>query len=132
MVALQDPFKFYADQAPNYPITLTQFPPQARALTLLFANVLLLLAPVAIICCWTKHRDITFWYLIVVAFADVGHIYAVYRAVGHEYFFNIAEWNDMIAGNVGASAFLNVNRWLTVLGVFGNLKVGAEQGKRND
>lgn len=98
-------------------------------MTLQLGNVLLLLAPMAIICCWTKHPEITFWYLIAVAFADFGHIYAVYAAVGPKLFWSPSEWNDMIAGNVGASAFLNVNRWLTVLGIFGKLR-SENQGKK--
>lgn len=99
-------------------------------MTLQLGNVLLLLAAIAVICCWTKHAEIALWYLIVVGFADFGHIYATYAAVGNEHFFNLAGWNDMIAGNVGVSAFLNINRWLTVLGVFGRLTLDERKEKR--
>jgi len=126
---LKDAPKYYADQAPNHPITVTGFTPQAEALTLQMGNVLLLLAGIAVICCWTRHREIAFWYLVVVGFADFGHIYASYRA-DPEYFWNFAQWNDMMVGNVGCSAFLNVNRWLTLLGVFGNLKADAGRAKK--
>lgn len=34
-------------------------------------------------------------------------------------FWNFAEYNDLMWGNVAASAFLHVNRVATVLGVFG-------------
>ncbi|KAM5344684.1 hypothetical protein ACJ41O_010546 [Fusarium nematophilum] len=120
---LLDPFKYFADQAPN-PITREAFTPQAEALTWQMANVILLLAPIALICCWTKNREIAIWYLVAVGLGDWGHIYAVYRGVGPEYFWDFAGWNDMTAGNVGVSAFLNVNRWLTVAGVFGSVGSG--------
>lgn len=99
-------------------------------MTLQLGNVLLLLAAIAVICSWTKHSEIAFWYLIVVAFADFGHIYATYAAVGPEFFFKPAGWNDMVAGNVGASVLLNINRWLTVLGVFGRIGSAGEKEKR--
>ena len=85
------------------------------------ANVLLLLAPIAIICCWTNNPGVTICYLTAVAFADLGHIYAVYRG-GSDYFWDVSSWNDMTWGNVGVSAFLHVNRLLTVLRVFGKIK----------
>ncbi|KAJ3532724.1 hypothetical protein NM208_g8310 [Fusarium decemcellulare] len=122
---LLDPFQYYAAQSPH-PVTEKDFIPQAVALSWQITNIFLLLAAVAVICSWTKHREIAIWYLIAVAFADFGHIYAVYRA-GPEYFWNVGAWNDMTWGNVGVSAFLNVNRWLTVLGGFG--RVGGAIGR---
>jgi len=94
-------------------------------------NVLLLLAAMAIICCWTKHSEIAFWYLVAVGIADFGHIFATYKAVGPNYFWDLGQWNDMMMGNVGCSAFLNINRWLTVLGVFGSLKAHTGRAKRS-
>ncbi|CAK1365217.1 uncharacterized protein RHO25_010066 [Cercospora beticola] len=121
ITAMTDGFTFFASQAPNHEIGSADFTPQAQALTLQMGNVLLLLGAMAIICCWTKHPEIAKWYLIAVAFADIGHIYAVYAAVGPAYFWNFAEWNDMTWGNVGVSAFLHVNRWATVAGLFGSM-----------
>lgn len=116
-----DPFKYFADQAPFFAATDEHFTPPAVALSWQIANVILLLAPIAVICCWTRHGEIAVWYLVAVGCADLGHIHAVYRA-GPEFFWDVGAWNDMTWGNVGVSAFLNVNRWLTVMGVFG--KVG--------
>jgi len=92
-------------------------------MTLQMGNVLLLIAVMAVICCWTTHASVARYYLLAVAFADLGHIYSTYRGVGQEYFWNVGQWNDMVAGNVGASVFLNINRWLTLLGLFGKLRV---------
>lgn len=119
---MTDPFHFYDTQAPNFPSRQSDFSPQALAMTMQMANVLLLLGAIAIICCWTTYTSIARWYLIAVALADFGHIYGTYKGVGPEYFWNIGGWNDMVWGNVGVSAFLNVNRWLTVLGLFGRLR----------
>ncbi|KAL4970051.1 uncharacterized protein BDV14DRAFT_164199 [Aspergillus stella-maris] len=58
-------------------------------------------------------------YLVALAVADVGHIYVTYLAMGPELFFDVAGWNVLTWGNVGATAFLFVNRILYFLGVFG-------------
>lgn len=127
---MSDPFRIFHSQAPNFPITEEAFIPQALGLTLQLNNVLLLLAPMALICCWTKHPEIAKWYLISVAVADLGHIYAVYKAVGPQYFWNFGEWNDMTWGNVGVSGFLHVNRLATVAGLFGRTGVLDVEKKR--
>lgn len=103
-----------------------QFPGQALAMSLQMGNVLLLLAAVAVICCFSPSRATARWYLIAVALADYGHIYATYRGVGPDVFWDPRRWNDMVAGNIGASAVLNLGRWLTVLGAFGRLGGAAE------
>lgn len=84
--------------------------------------MLLLLAVLALVCCFSPSSVTAKWYLIAVAFADYGHIYASYRSLDPDVFWNPAQWNHMVAGSVGASLVLNVARWLTVLEVFGPLK----------
>ncbi|KAI2779018.1 hypothetical protein F4815DRAFT_446842 [Daldinia loculata] len=122
IVALRDPAAFFAAQAPNHPFPVSEpIPPQALVLLLQLINVYLLLAGLAVVCSWTSHASVARWYLVVVAFADYGHIWACYRGVGPELFWNTAEWNDMLWGGVGGSVALNVVRWFTVLGVFGAL-----------
>ncbi|KAF3064439.1 hypothetical protein GL218_01138 [Daldinia childiae] len=122
IVALRDPTAFFAAQAPNHALPVSEpLPPQALVLLLQLINVFLLLAGLAVVCSWTPHASVARWYLVVVAFADYGHIWACYRGVGPELFWNTAEWNDMLWGGVGGSAALNVVRWLTVFGVFGAL-----------
>lgn len=106
------------------------FPPQAEALTLQMLNVLLLLAPMALICCWTLNPTTTKAYLFAVALADYGHIYATYRGVGAEYFWNVGGWNDMVWGNVGVSGVLNVLRLATLVGAFGRVEGVDERWKK--
>jgi hypothetical protein len=118
---MRDPFAYYADQAPNFVVTAAEFPPQALGLTLQMANVLLLLAPLAVVCSWARDPTTARGYLLAVALADYGHIYGTYRAVGPAYFRDVAGWNDMVWGSVGVSAVLNILRWLTLLGAFGRL-----------
>ncbi|KAI1176277.1 hypothetical protein F4777DRAFT_547003 [Nemania sp. FL0916] len=121
ITTLQDPFAFYSRQAPNYalPAEPSSFPPQAQILTLQLVNVYLLLAAMAVICSWTTHARTARWYLGAVALADYGHIWACYVGVGRELFLQPSEWNDMLWGSVGVSAFLNVVRLLTLVGAFG-------------
>ena len=120
-----NPSDFFSNQTNHVG---TKFSPQAEVLTLQAGNVLLLLGAIAVICSFTNHPEIAKWYLIAVAFADYGHIYASYRGMGQD-FWDVSTWNDMAWGNVGVSAFLNVNRILTVMGVFG--RIGIVKNKVN-
>ncbi|KAK9780046.1 hypothetical protein SCAR479_03170 [Seiridium cardinale] len=131
VLGVQDPATFYASQAPNHALKPADFHPQARGVTLTLLNVYLLLAALAVVCTFTTKQTTTRWYLVAVALADLGHIYATYAAVGPGYFWDFAGWSDMIWGNVGVSAFLHGNRWLTVMGAFGALTSGrTAKGKR--
>lgn len=133
ITGLTSPLHFFTSQAPNPTLPpTTTFTPQAEALTLQLLNVLLLLAPMSLICCWTTNSTTTKWYLIAVAFADLGHVYATYRGVGYEYFVNPSGWNDMVWGNVGVSLFLHVNRWAAVMGVFGRVGVVEGEGRKRE
>ena len=83
-------------------------------------------------CTWTPHPDIARGFLSIVALADLGHIYATYLGMesgGKGVFWGWEKWNDLAWGNVGASAFLCVNRVGTVLGLFGTVGGGREKGK---
>lgn len=131
---MQDPAAYYTGQAPSFASGTSKdaLPPPALSVTLQLINVFLLLAAMAVVCCWTSTPSVTKWYLVSVAVADLGHIYAVYRSVGAEYFWNWREWNIYVAGNVWVSLFLHVNRLATVVGLFGGLQggdgVGAGRG----
>ena len=92
----------------------------------------MLLAGIAIICCWTPHADIVRLYLFVVAVADIGHVWSHYRSMGDEFFWDFAQWNDLIWGSVGVSVFLNINRWATLFGLFGPVYAQATSTKKNN
>jgi hypothetical protein len=84
-------------------------------------NIFLLLAGLAVLCCLSSTPQVARNYLLVVACADLGHIYCVYSGLGRDLFFDLAKWNDMVWGHVGVSAFLFVNRVATAVGVFGTM-----------
>lgn len=73
------------------------------------------------VCCWTTSRSVVRGYLAAVALADLGHIYAVYRVLEPEVFWDLGQWNDMMWGNAGVSGFLHANRVATLLGLYGKI-----------
>lgn len=116
---LQDPHQFYADQVPSPgALASVQFPQQAQVLVYQLGNVYLLLAFLAVVCCWMTDRTVIRGYLAAVALADLGHIFAVYRVVGADIFWDVSQWNGMMFGSVGVSAFLHVHRLITLLGLY--------------
>ncbi|KAK4099248.1 hypothetical protein N658DRAFT_517506 [Parathielavia hyrcaniae] len=116
---MRDPALYFLKQVPDSTTTGTGFSPEALGVTLQLVNVLLLLAPMAVVACFSRDPATAKGYLFAVALADYGHIYATYRAVGADVFFNPSRWNDMVGANIVSSAVLNVLRLLTLLGVFG-------------
>ncbi|KAI8634771.1 hypothetical protein F5Y19DRAFT_469825 [Xylariaceae sp. FL1651] len=135
ITALKDPFAFYATQAHTHELAPpatdpSSFPPQAQVLTLQLANVFLLLAALAVVCSWTTRASVARWYLVAVALADYGHVWACYVGLGADVLLNPAEWNDMLWGSVGASLVLNVVRLLTLAGVFGPVRDADEPAKK--
>ncbi|KAF2165428.1 hypothetical protein M409DRAFT_24278 [Zasmidium cellare ATCC 36951] len=125
IIGIYDPIAFYASQTPNH-FSPASLPPQAETLTLQLLNILLLLAAMALICSWTLNPSTTKAYLFVVALADYGHIYATYRAVESEYFWDVGMWNLVVWGNVGVKLVLNAVRVATLLGWFGEVR-GVDQ-----
>lgn len=100
-------------------------PESALILSYTLGNVYLLLGGLAILCTvLTRDARVTRWYLFMVACGDIGHIYASYRVMGSDVFWNFGGYNDMMVGNIAVSAFLHVNRILTLLGVFGQVGGG--------
>lgn len=70
-------------------------------------------------------------YLVVVAIADLGHIYSSYLGMGEKYFLDLNSWNQMAWANIGVSVFLCLNRLATVSGVFGRIGGRATVKKTN-
>lgn len=127
-MTLTDLRDFVQRQAPYIPT-----PPLTPSVTIVAAqlgNVYLLLAMLAVVCCYaTNDPKVARNYLLVVAIADLGHVYSTYAGLGWDRFVDIGSWNDMIWGNVGSSIFLCINRVATLLGVFGSIKTGKKGRK---
>ncbi|KAK4125802.1 hypothetical protein N657DRAFT_613932 [Parathielavia appendiculata] len=128
-----DPRLYFLKQVPNTtgsPGTAAAFSPEALGVTLQLLNVWLLLALMAVVACFSRDPATAKGYLLAVALADWGHIYATYRAIGADVFFDPSQWNDMVWGGIGVSGVLNVLRWLTLLGVLGPVVARDTDGKR--
>ncbi|OTB20362.1 hypothetical protein K445DRAFT_312808 [Daldinia sp. EC12] len=123
IVALRDPTSYIAAQVPHVPMRSSEsLSPQSLVLVLQLANVFLLLGALAVVCSWTPHASVARRYLVAVALADYGHVWACYRGVGPEVFWDTAQWNDVLWGGVAGSLVLNGLRWSTVLGAFGEIR----------
>ncbi|KAF2733131.1 hypothetical protein EJ04DRAFT_513459 [Polyplosphaeria fusca] len=121
--AWNDPSTFISKQVPTSSSVLASPSAGATCLSYTIGNVYLLLGALAILCtAITRENRVAWWYLFFIACGDLGHIYSSYKAMGPESFWNFNEYNDMMWGNIGASAFLHVNRGLTLIGVFGRFR----------
>jgi hypothetical protein len=123
-LALLDPADFFARQIPNGKDPLST---SAEIIVLQVGNMYWLLAALAVLICFFSTPKAARGYLLIVAVADLGHIWAVYQGMsrgsaGAAQFWDWRGWNDMVAGNVGVSLFLCFNRVTTVLGLWGSFK----------
>jgi len=123
-LAFLDPADFLARQIPSGKDALST---SAEIIILQVGNMYWLLAAFAVLICFFSTPRVARWYLLIVAIADLGHIWAVYQGMskgsaGVAQFWDWRNWNDMVAGNVGISLFLCLNRVTTVLGLWGPFK----------
>ncbi|KAL1610379.1 hypothetical protein SLS60_002046 [Paraconiothyrium brasiliense] len=119
--AWNSPSDFITKQLPV--TALAPVPDAALVLSYTTGNIFILLALLAVLCtAITRDARVAKYYLLFVAAGDLGHIYSSYKVMGPEVFWNFNQYNDMMWGNIGASAFLHVNRLATVLGVFGRIR----------
>lgn len=94
--------------------------PSSVALAYQLGNIYFLLFLVGVgVCYTTSEPKVLHNYLIALAIADIGHIYATYLAMGFEAFIDVGSWNALTWGNIGASGFLFVNRIAYLMGTFG-------------
>ncbi|OCK85778.1 hypothetical protein K432DRAFT_377289 [Lepidopterella palustris CBS 459.81] len=122
--AWTDPTRFATTQVPDDGTILT---PSIACLSYTIGNIFLLLLLVAVLCLFiSREARVARFYLLFVALGDLGHIYSSYRAMGPRKFWDFGNYNDIMWGNIGASAFLCVNRVATLMGVFG--AVGSVKG----
>jgi hypothetical protein len=69
----------------------------------------------------TRDTRLTKYYLAAASVGDLGHIYASYKYMGSEMFWDWQGYNDMMMGNVIISAALWLMRMGTLSGVFGRV-----------
>ena len=118
---------FVAAQAPKSPTLPVS--PSVSMIALQLGNVYFLLMMLGVAVCYTSSEPkVIRNYLIALAVADLGHIYVTYVGLGWDNFIDVANYNSMAWGNIGASAFLFVNRIGYLMGLFGPAK--AVKGKK--
>jgi len=122
-VAFFDSNTFVSRQLPPTPVlTSSTVPPHATILSLSIANMFLVQCMLSILLTVvTRESRMTKYYLVAAAIGDVGHIFASYKVMGSEIFWDFGDYNDLMAGNVFLGVFLFVNRLLTLSGVFGRI-----------
>lgn len=114
---------FLSGQTPTVPPPPTPFHPSTVAVAYQLGNIYLLLMFMGVgIMYSTSEPRVLRNYLIALAIADLGHIYATYVAMGWDAFVEVGSWGAVTWGNIGASAFLFANRVAYLLGVFGYAK----------
>lgn len=59
--------------------------------------------------------------MVILVIADLGHLLSCYKGMGN-YFWNITGWNEMAWANILAAVSLLVNRVMTIIGVFGQIR----------
>ncbi|KAF2177513.1 hypothetical protein K469DRAFT_732381 [Zopfia rhizophila CBS 207.26] len=120
--AWNHPQSFVTKQVPTTPPTLTPISSASACLSYTVGNLFFVLAAVAILCLViSRETRVAKYYLIFFALGDLGHMYSSYKAMPPGMFWDFGNYNDAMIGNIGISIFLHVNRWATLLGVFGRL-----------
>ncbi|XMA14775.1 hypothetical protein WAI453_007566 [Rhynchosporium graminicola] len=113
---------FVSEQIPNSPsIPLTAnstMGPSGKHF--LLGNIYLLLAMVGIAVLYTTtEAAVVRNYVIALGLADISHVGITCYVMPHEQLINVAGWNAMTWGNIGATVFLFSVRMGYLLGLFG-------------
>ncbi|KAF3201085.1 hypothetical protein TWF106_003038 [Orbilia oligospora] len=117
-VAFKDPHEYLRALGPT-PDAYTPNDASVAAI-LSLGNVFLLIAVAQFLCCHVSNESrIARSYVFLLVLADYGHIWATYKGIGYDLFMSPLAWNDTTAGNIGASAVLNVIRIAYLSGLFG-------------
>lgn len=129
LAPLYDLNGFIAGQTPHIEAPITH--PSSVALAYQLGNLYFLLSLVGVgVLHTTTEPKVLRNYLIGLAIADVGHVYATYLAMGLGAFMDIGSWNALTWGNIGATGFLFINRVLYLCGAFGAAKAPKAPGKK--
>ncbi|KAI9645317.1 hypothetical protein NHQ30_006053 [Ciborinia camelliae] len=92
----------------------------ARLVALQLGNIYLLLAMIGVAVLYsTREAKVVRSYLVALWLADIGHLAVTYHILGWERVMDIARWNSMTFGNIGATLFLFLARSAYLLGLFG-------------
>ncbi|OQE29635.1 hypothetical protein PENSTE_c002G09120 [Penicillium steckii] len=129
LAPLHDLYGFIAGQTPhaNPPV----LHPSSVALAYQLANLysLLFLVGVGVLHTTTEPKVIRN-YMIGLAIADVGHVYATYLGMGWDSFADIGAWNALTWGNIGATSFIFINRLAYLAGLFGPARAPKAASKK--
>lgn len=103
-----DPDWFLAEQIPSEePLTPSI---NSRLVVLQLGNLYLLLCMVGLaVLSSTSEIKVIRNYLVALWIADIGHIAFTWHALGHGSFVDVAGWNAMTWGNVGATVRFPAN-----------------------
>ncbi|CAI7618876.1 unnamed protein product [Penicillium manginii] len=120
---------FIAGQTPHVDPPIQH--PSSLALAYQLGNLysLLFLVGVGVLHTTTESKVIRN-YMIGLALADVGHVYATYLGMGWDAFADVGAWNALTWGNIGATAFLFFNRLLYLAGFFGSTRAPKVASKK--
>jgi hypothetical protein len=122
---------FIYGQTPAAPPPETDFHESTLALAYQIGNLYFLLMMIGTAVLYsTSERTVIRNYMIALAIADLGHVYAVYLTMGADSFYDVTTWSAISWGNIGATLFLFVNRIMLFLGWFGEIKDGWENRKK--
>ncbi|KAL6702644.1 hypothetical protein ACN47E_001267 [Coniothyrium glycines] len=122
--AVSDPTSFITRQLPSSYTTVTDVMPRTSIiLAYSLGSIFLLLAALNILCLViSRDARVSRYYLVLLASADIGHMYANYKGMGPEVFWDFRNYNEMMIGNIWITLFLFVNRVGTLAGIFGRLR----------
>lgn len=106
--AVGSPDWFIAEQTPlEEPLTPSA---NSRLVALQLGNLYLLLCMVGLaVLSSTTEVKVVRNYLVALWIADIGHIGLTWRALGHDNFGDVAKWNAMTWGNIGATVHFPAN-----------------------
>ncbi|KAH3916643.1 hypothetical protein HBH56_061290 [Parastagonospora nodorum] len=122
-LASSTPADFISRQLPVPPTH--PLPPHALIVSASIANMFLVQCMLSLLfTVVTRESKLTKYYLAAASVGDLGHMWANYRYMGSEVFWNWRGYNDMMFGNVVISAVFLVMRVGTLRGWFGTIGRG--------
>ncbi|KAF2747385.1 hypothetical protein M011DRAFT_486653 [Sporormia fimetaria CBS 119925] len=121
--AFNTPTEFILTQTPStLSSKVTPVHPNAILVSYAFANVLLVMTGLVILCTVvTREARVTKTFLFILGCGDLGHLWGWYRGLGADVFWDYNAYNLSLWANIAFTVFLVVNRAATLLGLFGRI-----------